>query len=316
MRKKITLFSAIMTIIGVAIVIASSVISDIPYNILISGVVSFLLGACLMAATTGSKNNISIIFSCLTIFGVVITTILFVLALCNVIQIRSSFLWGMSGTTKLFYTVLGCTVGSAVCTYLTSTTGDNHIIKILRNLVAGIAVVIAIIMLITSFTDQATKTLTTITSIIEVLALVSALFLLVLDKQEALETVTVLESKCKELQEQTTKAEEQLQNHTTNQENQTKELEQLRKKNEELAANAQYYTNLYQQIQQEAIYQQTYQQPPQPAPAQQPIYQPEPQQPQQIQQPVYQEPIQTPITNQSTPPTTSPIPQINLGNNN
>lgn len=175
------------------------------------------------------QNNISIIFSFLTVIGVIILTIFFILIALGVIEIRTSAFSEPEIATIIFPFILAFTVGSATLTYLTSTVSDTNTIKTLRNLVAGLSVGIAVMTLIMGFIGILALQLLPIVTIAEIVLAVIILFLIVLDKQESLETISVLTIRCRELQQQTAKLEQDLNAQTGKEQTSQEELEQLKK---------------------------------------------------------------------------------------
>lgn len=255
LKNKLTLFSGIIVVLGASFLVVSMLISSITWGEIL-GAILFLIGTCLMLSTTGNKENISIIFSFLTIIGVVISTLFLILAALGIVEVRTS-MFGASGIgTIIFPCILAFTIGSATLTYLTSTISDTGTIKTLRNVVAGLTIGSTIMTLFSLFLGLLALQLLSIVAIAEVVLAVITLFLIVLDKQEALETISILNNKCRELQQQVTKSQQDLETQIKQQQTSQTELEQLRKNNQELQANAEYYNKLYVETKQEALYNQ------------------------------------------------------------
>lgn len=156
-------------------------------------------------------------------------TIFFILIALGVIEIRTSAFSEPEIATIIFPFILAFTVGSATLTYLTSTVSDTNTIKTLRNLVAGLSVGIAVMTLIMGFMGILALQLLPIVTIAEFVLAVIILFLIVLDKQESLETIYVLTIRCRELQQQTAKLEQDLNAQTGKEQTSQEELEQLKK---------------------------------------------------------------------------------------
>lgn len=303
MKSKLILISGIGVVLGAILLIGSMLITSMSWGQVV-GAILFIMGTCLMLSTTGNKNNISIIFSFLTVIGVIILTIFFILIALGVIEIRTSAFSEPEMATIIFPFILAFTVGSATLTYLTSTVSDTNTIKTLRNLVAGLSVGIAVMTLIMGFMGILALQLLPIVTIAEIVLAVITLFLIVLDKQESLETISVLTIRCRELQQQTAKLEQDLNAQTGKEQTSQEELEQLKKSNQELKANADYYNKLYTEAKQEALY------------SQQQLMAISNEQVQQtsVAEPTTIAPVQPEIV--PTTPQTSPIPTINYQNNN
>lgn len=228
MKSKLLLISGIGVVLGAILLIGSMLITSVSWGQVV-GAILFIMGTCLMLSTTGNKNNISIIFSFLTVIGVIILTIFFILIALGVIEIRTSAFSEPEIATIIFPFILAFTVGSATLTYLTSTVSDTNTIKTLRNLVAGLSVGIAVMTLIMGFMGILALQLLPIVTIAEIVLAVIILFLIVLDKQESLETIYVLTIRCRELQQQTAKLEQDLNAQTGKEQTSQEELEQLKK---------------------------------------------------------------------------------------
>lgn len=253
LKNKLILMSGIGVVLGAVLLIVSMLVTSISW-VQILGTVLFIMGACLMLSTTGNRNNISIIFSFFTIIGVIISSIFFILMAFGIIEIRTSMFSKPGIATIIFPFILAFTVGSATLTYLTSTVSETDTIKTLRNLVAGLTVGIAVMTIISVFIGVLAQQLLSIVIIAEIVLAVITLFLVVLDKQESLETISILTIKCRELQQQTTKLEQDLNTQTSKQQTTQAELDRLQKNNQELKTNIEYYNKLYTETKQEALY--------------------------------------------------------------
>ena len=253
LKNKLILMSGIGVVLGAVLLIVSMLVTSISW-VQILGTVLFIMGACLMLSTTGNRNNISIIFSFFTIIGVIISSIFFILMAFGIIEIRTSMFSKPGIATIIFPFILAFTVGSATLTYLTSIVSETDTIKTLRNLVAGLTVGIAVMTIISVFIGVLAQQLLSIVIIAEIVLAVITLFLVVLDKQESLETISILTIKCRELQQQTTKLEQDLNIQTSKQQTTQAELDRLQKNNQELKTNIEYYNKLYTETKQEALY--------------------------------------------------------------
>lgn len=303
MKNKLTYFSGIGLILGSIIMILSILISSMPNFIQIIGVVLFLANVALMLASTGNKNNISIVFSFFTVLGVIVSIIFVILISLGVIKVNSYGLnYGNSSILSIiFLLTIVFTSASATLTFVSSTISDTDTIRTLRSATVGLTVAIAIMSIISLFVPFLALTLYIIVTIAEVILGVTTVFLLVIDKQESIENITVLSSKCNELQKTVANLQTELEKNKQESQSSMAQLEQLKKANTELSTNAEYYSKLYAETKQEALYNQ-----------QQLMMNSQQQVPQQSLVAVTQ-PESTPTPKSLT--SSSPIPTIKLNNN-
>ena len=256
LKNRLTYFSGIGVIISAILMLVASLVSAIPDVVSNIGTVLFIISTCLMLASTGNRDNISILFSFLTVICVIIFTIFIILIAFKVVNIRMSTFGGTSMSTLLFLLTTVAMIGSAGLTMLTSTVSDTGTIRVLRNTIAGIAVGIAISYVLANLLIFLAVPLVMLIAIAEIVAAVIVLFLTVLDKQEALETMKVLSMKCSDFQRQVVSLQQELEKYKQQEKTTTTQIEQLSKINQELKTNSDYYNQLYVEAKQEALYNQ------------------------------------------------------------
>ncbi len=254
MKNKLTYFSGIGVIVGTILLLLSLLISKMPFMISCFGMYLFIISICLMLASTGNKDNISILFSGLTVIGVIIFTIFRILMTFNIIDISITPFSEPSISTQLFFLILITMIGSASLTMLTSTVSDNGTIRVLRNAIATIAVGIAILYILGNFLASLAVYTLVLIVVIEIIAFIMILFLIVLDKQESIETIKALSMKCSDFQKQTKSLQQELEKYKQQEQINTTQINELSKSNQELKANANYYNQLYVELKQENLY--------------------------------------------------------------
>lgn len=192
LKNRLTYFSGIGVIISAILMLLASLVSAIPDVVSNIGTVLFIISTCLMLASTGNRDNISILFSFLTVICVIIFTIFIILIAFKVGNVRMSAFGGTSMSTLLFLLTTLAMIGSAGLTMLTSTVSDTGTIRVLRNTIAGIAVGVAILYVLANFLVFLAVPIVILMAIAEIVAAVIVLFLTVSDKQESIETMKVL----------------------------------------------------------------------------------------------------------------------------
>ena len=299
MKNRLTYFSGIGVIISAILMLVASLVSAIPDVVSNIGTVLFIISTCLMLASTGNRDNISILFSFLTVICVIIFTIFIILIAFKVVNVRMSAFGGTSMSTLLFLLTTLAMIGSAGLTMLTSTVSDNDTIRGLRNATAAMAIGIVVIVLLMLFVSALAVPLLMVANVLQIAFAVIILFLTVLDKQESIETMKVLSIKCSDFQRQASSLQQELEKYKQQEQTTVAQIEQLSKVNQELKTNADYYNQLYVEAKQESLYNQ--------------------QQLMNIQnnQPPQQEIVENTVQTQVAQPLqNSPIPTIKLEGNN
>ena len=92
LKNRLTYFSGIGVIISAILMLLASLVSAIPDVVSNIGTVLFIISTCLMLASTGNRDNISILFSFLTVICVIIFTIFIILIAFKVVNVRMSAL--------------------------------------------------------------------------------------------------------------------------------------------------------------------------------------------------------------------------------